>query len=136
MGFRNGSYASVFSVKKGNGKYYDVNITTSKKDKSTGSYNTDFRGFVRFIGNAANAIAKYEGRSGSPICRIKLGDVEVTNSYNKEKNVTYTNYAVFSFEMADGNNNAKGNIAQDQREIAKYVNSMPSMPEDEEGLFT
>ena len=87
MGFRSGSYASVFSVKKGNGKYYDVNITTSKKDKSTGNYNTDFRGFARFIGNAADVIAKYNGKNGAPICRIKLGDVEVTNSYNKEKNI-------------------------------------------------
>lgn len=133
MGFRSGAYAAVFSVKKGNGKYYDVNLTTSKKDKSSGNYNTDFRGFARFIGNAADTIAKYSGKNGSPVCRIKLGDVEVTNSYNKEKDITYTNYAVFSCEIADGNNGA---TTHNQKDIAKYVNSMPSMPEDEEGLFT
>ena len=136
MGFRSGAYAAVFSVKKGKGKFYDVNLTTSKKDKATGDYNTDFRGFgVRFIGGAADTIAKYEGKTGSPICRIKLGDVEVTNTYDKEKNTTYTNYAVFSCEIADGNN-TKTNVAHNQRDIAKYVNSMPSMSEDEEGLFT
>lgn len=134
MGFRSGSYASVFSVKKGNGKYYDVNITTSRKDKNTGNYNTDFRGFARFIGNAANTIAQYDGKNGTPICRIKLGDIEVTNSYNKEKNITYTNYVVFSCEIAD--NKTQGNTAQNQRDIDNYVNSMPSTPEDEEGLFT
>ena len=33
--------------------------------------------------------------------RIKLGEVDVTTRYSKEKNTTYTNYKVFSFEDAD-----------------------------------
>ena len=36
MGFRSGAYASVFSVERGRGNYYDVNIATSRKDKVTG----------------------------------------------------------------------------------------------------
>ena len=135
MGFRSGSYAAVFNVKKGSGNFYDVNITTSKKDRNTGTYNTDFRGFARFVGKAADVISKYNGKNGVPVCRIKLGDVEVTNSYNKEKNVTYTNYVVFTCEIADGNNQS-GNNKQNQRDIASYVNAMPSMSADEEGLFT
>ena len=35
MGFRTGAYASVFSVKRGQGNFYDVNITTSHKDRIT-----------------------------------------------------------------------------------------------------
>ena len=132
MGFRSGSYASVFGVKKGNGNYYDVNLATSRKDKNTGNYNTDFRGFVRFIGSAADTISKYAGKDGTPVCRIKFGDVEVTNSYNKEKNTTYTNYAVFSCEVINGN----GGNNQKQNDMEKYVNSMPPMSKDEEDLFT
>lgn len=37
-----------------------------------------------------------------PKDRIKLGDVDVSNRYDKEKNITYTNFSVFDFEMADG----------------------------------
>ena len=138
MGFRNNCYAAVFSVKRGNGNYYDVNLATSRKDKNTGEYNTDFRGFARFVGDAGNVIARFDGQSSkSPVCRVKLDSVEVTNSYNREKNVTYTNYVVYSCEMADGNNgNQHRSVSQNQRDVASYVNSMPSMPEDEEGLFT
>lgn len=32
--------------------------------------------------------------------KIIIGDFEVTNSYNKEKKVTYTNIAVFEYEVA------------------------------------
>ena len=49
--------------------------------------------------------------------------------------MTYTNYVVFTCEIADGNNQNGGN-KQSQRDIASYVNSMPSMSADEEGLFT
>ena len=31
--------------------------------------------------------------------RIKLGDVDVTTKYDKEKKVTYTNFKMFSFEL-------------------------------------
>lgn len=135
MGFRNGAYASVFGVKKGTGNFYDVNLATSHKDKNTGEYTTDFRGFVRFIGDAGKVVARYAGQSSkSPICRIKLGSVDTTNTYNKEKNVTYTNHVVFSCEVADGSSH--GGSSNNQRDIANYVNSMPSMSADEEALFT
>ena len=35
---------------------------------------------------------------------IKLGDVDVTTKYDKEKKVTYTNYKIFSFDVDGGNN--------------------------------
>ena len=98
MGFRTGAYATIWEVKNGNGNYTDVRLSISKKNKQTDQYETDFSGFVRFIGTAhqrANALKERD--------RIKIGDCEVTNSYNKEKNVTYTNFAVFSFEDANGN---------------------------------
>lgn len=98
MGFRNGVYATVWEVKPGNGNYSDVRISISKKSRQTGEYETDFSGFVRFIGSAHENAAVLDERA-----RIKIGECDVTNRYDKEKRQTYTNYAVFSFESVDGN---------------------------------
>lgn len=98
MGFRTGNYATIWEVKAGNGNYTDVRLSTSKKNKQTEQYETDFSGFVRFIGTAHQNAASLSEKD-----RIKIGECEVTNSYNKEKNVTYTNYAVFSFEKVESN---------------------------------
>lgn len=38
---------------------------------------------------------------------IKLGDVDVSTKYDKEKNVAYTNYKMFSFEVNGGAAHAK-----------------------------
>lgn len=103
MAFRNGSYAKVWKINTGKGNYTDVQLSTSKKNQQTDQYETDFSSYVRFIGDAhKNAGSLTEG------CRIKIGDCSVTNSYSKEKNTTYTNYQVYTFELADGNNGSQG----------------------------
>jgi hypothetical protein len=100
MGFRTGAYAKVWKTED-KGNYSVVELSTSKKNKQTGKYETDFNGkFVRFIGQAHTDIKKY----GDGI-KIKLGDVEVTNSYNKETKIGYTNFLVFSFEAEESNTN-------------------------------
>lgn len=99
MGFRTGAYATVWETKQGNGNYTDARISISKKDRRTDQYVTDFSGFVRLVGTAHQNAATLKERD-----RIKIGDCEVTNSYNKEKNVTYTNYAIFSYEDVNGGN--------------------------------
>ena len=104
MGFRKDGFATVWQVKQGNGNYTDVRISTSKKNKQTDQYETDFSGFVRFAGDAHKNASGLKEKD-----RIKLGDCDVTNSYSKEKNVTYTNYVVFNFEMADGSTPKKNN---------------------------
>lgn len=40
--------------------------------------------------------------------RIRLGDVDVTNNYNKEKGITYTNFKIFSFETQSEINGSGG----------------------------
>lgn len=100
MGFRTGAYATIWEVKQGKGNYSDVRLSISKKNKQTNEYETDFSGFVRFVGTAHQSAGKLKEKD-----RIKLGDCEVTNSYDKEKKVTYTNFAVFSFEDANGGSN-------------------------------
>ena len=81
MGFRKDGFATVWEVKTGKGNYSDVRISTSKKNKQTDQYETDFSGFVRFAGDAHKNASGLKEKD-----RIKLGDCDVTNSYNKEKN--------------------------------------------------
>ena len=94
MGFRNEGYATVWSTERISDGVTKVRISTSRKNKDTNEYEQDFSGFVRFVGRgvAARALALHEKD------RIKLGNVEVTTSYNKEKKIEYVNYTCFDFE--------------------------------------
>lgn len=150
MGFRTGAYASVFSVKRGNGNYYDVNITTSHKDRSSGNYVRDFGAFVRFAGDAANVVARFDGKSSKdngnrPLARVRLGDVDTTNTYNAAKGITYTNHVVFTCEEVEGTSVGGGNYAANSHDNihgnngghAKSMDDyVSSIPDDEAALFT
>ena len=76
-----------------------LRMSVSRKNKQTGEYEQDFSGFVLCIGTAAagKALGLKEGS------RIKIGDCDVTTKYDAERKITYTNYKMFSFEDADGN---------------------------------
>lgn len=96
MGFRTGAFAKVWKFEN-KGNYSVVELSTSKKNKTTEQYETDFSSkFVRFIGQAHADIQLLQDG-----VKIKLGDVEVTNSYNKETKQGYTNFLVFSFELSE-----------------------------------
>lgn len=94
MGFRKEAFATIWSVESTSDTLTEARISISRKNKQTGEYDTDFSGFVRFVGTAA--AKKAAGLKEKD--RIRLGDVDVTNKYDKEKNITYTNYKIFSFE--------------------------------------
>lgn len=115
MGFRNGSYCTVWTVESKTDAITKARISISKKNKNTGEYVTDFSGFVSFVGSitAQKALKLNEGS------RIKLGDVEVTNKYDKEKQVTYTNFAVFSFDELEDNN--KSTSQPDNENVNDFV---------------
>lgn len=105
MGFRKDSFCVIWSVEPVSDTLTKARISISRKNKQTGGYDTDFSGFVSFIGTAA---AK-KAASLKEKDRIRLGDVDVTNKYDKEKNVTYTNFKIFNFETQseiDGGNSA------------------------------
>ena len=103
MGFRTGSYATVWEVKPRSNTMTSARISINRKDKNTGEYVQDFGGYVSFIGTAtAEKAAKLKVKD-----RIKLGDVDVNNRYDAEKKVTYTNFNVYSFEMADAPQSAQ-----------------------------
>lgn len=97
MGFRKGAFAKIWTVESLSDTMTKSRISISRKEKSTGEYVQDFGGYVAFVGSAAakKALALKPGD------RIRLGDVDVDNKYVKEKNITYTNYKVFSFDSPD-----------------------------------
>lgn len=97
MGFRVGAYATVWNVESVSGTMTKVRISTNRKNKDD-EYEQDFGGYVAFVGTAnANAAASLKERD-----RIKLGNCDVTNRYDKEKRTSYTNFTVFSFEKLEG----------------------------------
>lgn len=103
MSFRNNAYATVWEVTPKTATITSARISTSRKDKETDKYETDFSGFVSFLGTAAASKALSLKKED----RIKLLDVAVTSEYNKEQNKMYTNFKVFDFELA-----TKGNSTQ------------------------
>ena len=56
---------------------------------------------MRFVGNAAKTAATLKDGD-----RIHITNCGVTNSYDKEKKVTYTNYTIFDCENASNNQQA------------------------------
>ena len=95
MGFRQDAYATVWSVED-KGKFSKVQLSTSRKNRETNEYETDFSGFVAFVGNAhkkAGSLRKND--------RIKLDGCDVTTTYDEKKKITYTNYTVFDFATAN-----------------------------------
>ena len=99
MGFRQGSFGTCWAVEPGKGNFMNVRLSISRKNKDTGEYEDEFSGFCMFIGAAKAKAEKLKERD-----RIKLGDVDVTRRYDKEKQREYYTFKVFDFEMADDSN--------------------------------
>lgn len=107
MGFRNGSFATVWTSEVKSQRLTRCRISISKKNKDTGEYDQTFSGYVAFAGSAAaSRAAKLKERD-----RIKLLEVDVENSYDKENKKEYTNFLVYDFEMAEGNQPQGGGSA-------------------------
>lgn len=98
--FSNGSYATIWA-NEDKGNYSVVEMSTSRKDKETDEYKTDFSSkFVRFVGQAHSKAKKYGLDRQS---RIKIESCGATVEKGNNGN-WYTNFIVFDFSVAEGNN--------------------------------
>lgn len=95
MGFRKGAYCTVWSVDEA-ANSMKVRVSVSRKRKDTGEFEQDFSGFCSFIGTAKDKAKTLKVKD-----RIKLGDVDVTTFYNKDKGVEYVTYKVFDFDFVE-----------------------------------
>ena len=128
MGFRTGAYATVWEIiPTGYDSFLRARISVSRKNRDTGEYETDFSGYVGFYGTAiCNRAMRLKPRQ-----RIKLGDVDVSTKYDKEKKIEYTNYKIFSYEDADAGNAEPG---QQRRVIDDPMQGFDDIEEDPDGL--
>ncbi len=108
MGFRSNAYATIWDINPASDLRTKGRISISKKNKTTGEYETDFSGFVNFLGSATAKKATTLKEKD----RIKIGDCDVNSHYDKEKNITYYNFNIFSFEDANGGGNNPAEITQ------------------------
>lgn len=94
MGFRAGTYLTVWGDGNNFGGNYECKqVSANRKNRETGEYETSFRGFVRFVGSAADVIRDVPVRG-----RVKVGDCDVTSYYKKDTNTTTFTFTVFSCE--------------------------------------
>lgn len=119
MGFRNGAYATVWSVEHISDTNTKCRISISRKNMQTGEYTDDFSGFVSFFGsaNASKALALKQKD------RIRLGDVDVRSKYDREKKITYYNFNVYSFEMAGNYANSGGSPSAAPNPVEAKIDS-------------
>lgn len=115
MGVRTGAFATIWAVED-KGSFSNVRISTRRKVKGTDTYEQDFGGYVRFIGEAHTKSSGLKEKD-----RIKIGEFEVTNQFNKEKNVTYTNVAIFTFESADSGKPAPNQAPKEKPKVDEPV---------------
>ena len=110
--FANNNYAKVWKIfpkEKKEQKYTVVQLSTSRKDKKTNSYSTDFSGYVRLVGTAEEKAKELEAQD-----KIKLLTVGVTNSYDKASKKTFTQYVCFDFEFDNSQKQAETNGSGDE----------------------
>ena len=102
--FGNGNYLTIWEVED-KGNYAVVSVSSSKKNKQSGKYDTDFSSnYVRFVGDAYNC----RPQKGQ---RIKIVECGVSNVYMKDGQKVYMqnpNYCVFKYELQE-NNGASAN---------------------------
>lgn len=90
MGLRQGSYAKVWCIKQ-NGKTYSGQISVSKKNKETNEYETQFNGYVKFAGPAAEKAANFDLPETMDREHPKYESIHITDSpdiaswFNKEE---------------------------------------------------
>lgn len=128
MAFGNGQFMKIWEVAD-KGSYTEVSMSSSKKNKQTGEYETDFSSkYVRFVGNA-----KLQNPMKGQ--RIKITECSVSNIYYKDGERQFMKnpaYAVFAYELQqDG---AQGNTYVPSAYTQGSSGGFDQMDMDEGGL--
>ena len=103
MAWQTGNYAKLWQIEHKSDTWAKAQISTSRKDKETGEYETDFSRWVDFKGTA-NVQHLARCKEGD---RIKLGDLSVTQTKKKDGSGYFDNFTVWTFEDADGGTRGK-----------------------------
>lgn len=140
MGFRQadsegrGGFARIWSIDD-KGNYSVAKISTSKKRKDGDGYETDFQdGFVRLIGSAHEK-AKTLAVTDKGVA-IQITSCEVTTPYNAETKKGYTNFAIFAFNIPEGNDgsSAPKSGKKSAAKTSKASTKKAAVDDDEEEL--
>lgn len=109
-----------------NGKEYaNIAITSSSKNKTSGTYNTDFKGQIRFYGNACE---KVKGLGLVEKDRIKVkGTVQNVGSNNRiSQYLTITGWEVELVEKGNGREVPKApEVVQELEPLDVDMESLP-----------
>lgn len=118
-------YATVWKINHPeNGKYIDVQITTSEKNKNGEYENSSW--MARVIGHALNSLKGIKERD-----RIKITSFKMSNIYDKEKNRSFLKMLIFEAKFADNkmNNNNDTSNANTSSETNASEKKAPAKPE-------
>lgn len=105
MAWQTGNYAKVWEIEHKSDSWAKVQLSTSRRIRETGEYETDFSRWVDFRGTS-NVQHLSRHKAGD---RIKLGDVAVTTPKKPDGSGYYENFICWSFEDADGGGSAPAN---------------------------
>lgn len=97
------------------GNYSLVKLSTWKKREEV--YETDFQdGFVRLIGAAHTKAQElnFENMSFEKGLVIQIAACEVTTSYSQKTQKGYVNYAIFAFNIPEGNDSSSSEDEQEE----------------------
>lgn len=93
MGFKVGAFAKVWAVEPKSDTWTKLRVSISRKVPDSEEYKQEWSGFVD-VGGTAAAKKAAKVAVGD---RIRLGEIDETTDYNKEKKTEYVNRRVFSF---------------------------------------
>lgn len=112
--FKQGAYFTFWGCSSNDDGIVNVEMSSSRKNKKTGEYETDFSSkFVRFYGDAGSKVQELERGD-----RIKIGECGVTTFWNKKTEKNYTNFLVFDFEKVEKKAaSSKGNSVDDDDDV-------------------
>lgn len=95
MGLKNGCYATFWESKPTSRGGEMVNISTSRQNKKTQEWVTDFSGNC-FLGQGADSMANVPRKT-----RIVIDEVELRRSYDKEKRIENWNVLIWKWHVAE-----------------------------------